>query len=101
MQITFEVPDHIALETAATKDPSRFALEAFLAEAYRRRLTSESEMARLLGYDYRPNIHGLLAEFGVCQQYNLWDLQHDMGLGEDNNTDPDEIHQRYDLPTGS
>jgi len=97
MQVTLNIPDTLAAElTAAGQNTARFALEAILVEAYRRRQTSEGEMKRILGYGTRMQVHDLLTKFGVCQQYNSYDLAVDMGTVDQFDGDRDEIHLRYE-----
>ena len=49
MEVTFEIPDDLAIRVAATGDPSRRALEAFALEEFKAGRITQPELRRMLG----------------------------------------------------
>jgi predicted HTH domain antitoxin len=79
MQVTFDIPDTLAAQlTAAGKDPARAALEALLVEAYRNRQIFEGEIKRILGYGTRMQVHALLKEHNVPNNYDVEEFEKDL-----------------------
>jgi len=79
MQVTLDIPDALAAQmTAAGKDPARAALEALLVEGYRQRLLFEGEIKRILGYGTRMQVHALLKEHNVPNNYDVEEFERDL-----------------------
>lgn len=80
MQITIELPDDIAqgLE-AKVRDLPRAVLESLALEGYRSGTLTEEQVRQILGYGTRMQVHGFLKEHGVYLNYNLEDMEQDMG----------------------
>jgi len=83
MQVTFNIPDDLALQLLASgKGASRAALEALAVESYRAGRLTESEVRRMLGYETRMEVHALLAEHDVCLNYSAGYLQQDIAASD-------------------
>jgi len=83
MQITFHIPDDLARQVASEgKDPARVALEALALEGYRAGRLSESAVRKMLAFDSRMEVHAFLKQHGVYLQYDVADLEQDMGTTE-------------------
>jgi hypothetical protein len=79
MHITVEIPDNAARDLTATgQDPARALLEAYALEGYRRQVSGESAVRRLLGFETRMEVHAFLKEHGVYLHYSPEDLEHDL-----------------------
>jgi predicted HTH domain antitoxin len=79
MQVTFDIPDTLAAQlTAAGKDPARAALEVLLVEGYRNRQIFEGEIKRILGYGTRMQVHALLKEHNVPNNYDVEEFEKDL-----------------------
>jgi predicted HTH domain antitoxin len=80
MQITLELPDEIARELEAKwNDLPRATLESLALEGYRSDTLTEEQVRRILGYGTRMQVHAFLKEHGVYLNYDLEDLEQDMG----------------------
>ena len=78
MHITLEVPDDVAEGLAVDgRDVPRAALEALALEGYRSGALTEVQVQRLLGYQTRAEVDGLLKQHGVYLEYTLADLERD------------------------
>ena len=60
----------------------RRTLEAIAVEAYRTGVLSESQVRRLLGLEWRFQVHALLKEHNVPLQYSAADLDYDLQRNE-------------------
>jgi hypothetical protein len=79
VEITFDIPDGLALQVAAEgQDPARAAVEALALEGYRARRLSESAVREMLGFETRMEVHAFLNLHGVCLNYDLADLEQDI-----------------------
>ncbi len=68
MTVTFEIPDEIAEQLAATgQDLSRYALEALVLEAYRRGVITNPQIGRLL------DLSRIQTEDFLAQHVDLYD----------------------------
>lgn len=76
MQVTVEVPDHIANLLGKRADLEREVLEAFAAEAYRVEKLSRKQVGDLLGLDYWDT-EDFLTRHDAKRPYTLADLQID------------------------
>lgn len=84
MQVTFDIPDTYAAELAnAGEDPARAALEALLVDSYRKQLINETQIKRILGFGTRMQVHSLLFEHGVPQNYTQEDARQDIATSEE------------------
>lgn len=81
MQITLELPDEIANQSAG-KDLSRAALEGLVAEGCRAGWLSDHLAAEVLGLS-RYELDGFLKEHGVFLDYSLDDLERESSLGRE------------------
>jgi predicted HTH domain antitoxin len=79
MRVTIQLPDDIsaALEEQWDDVPRR-SLEAIAVEAYRTGILTDSQVRRLLGFESRFQVHALLKEHQVPQQYTAADLEDDL-----------------------
>jgi len=78
MQVVLEIPDEMAGHIAsAGESVSRAALEAIALEGYRSERLSESELATLLGYETRMEVHAFLKAHNCHLNYSVADLEHD------------------------
>ena len=68
------------------RDLSRAALEAIALEAYRERKLSTTQLCRLLGFENRLEVEGLLKRHGIELEYATEDLERDR-----------EVHRRLGL----
>ncbi len=79
MKVTIELPEDIA---AALKgkwdDLSQGSLEAIAVEAYRTGLLHESQVRRLMGFETRYEVHGLLKKHGVPLDITAADVEADV-----------------------
>jgi len=67
MQITLELPEHIAQRLASKwKDLPRAALESLALEAYRSQALTAAELGKLLGFETRMQVDAFLKEHEVC-----------------------------------
>ena len=75
MELTVHIPDDIAerLGGAVSENLSRRALEAFLAEEYRRGRLHKPDLRRLLGFETSYEIDGFLNAHNVFMEYTLQD----------------------------
>ncbi len=75
MQVTLDIPDHVAKRLkAAAGDLSRRALEALALEEYKRGQLAKPELRRLLGFGTRDALDGFLKAHGAFEPYSLADL---------------------------
>jgi Uncharacterised protein family (UPF0175) len=73
------IPDDAAADLAvAGHAPARALLEAYALEGYRRQVSGESAVRRLLGFETRMEVHAFLKEHGVYLNYSQEDLEHDL-----------------------
>lgn len=83
MEISFKIPDELALQLAAEgQDPARAAIEALALEGYRAGRLSESAVRELLGFETRMEVHAFLNLHGVCLNYDLADLEQDIATAD-------------------
>lgn len=79
MQVTLELPEDIAEALGPRPESiSRSALEMIAVEGYRSNLLSEAQVRRLLGFETRYEVHGLLKEHGVDLNYSDNSLEQDL-----------------------
>ncbi len=79
MKVTIELPEDIgAVLKGEWKDVPRHVLEAIAVEGYRTGVLSENQVRRLLGYESRFQVHGLLKEHRVPLNYTRADLENDL-----------------------
>jgi hypothetical protein len=83
MHIAIDIPDNIQGVIARNQDPVRATLEALALEGYRSQRLGESAVRRLLGFQTRVEVHGLLKEHGVYLDYSTEDLEHDTAAALD------------------
>jgi predicted HTH domain antitoxin len=78
MQLSIYLPDELSAALApAGQDLPRAAFEAIALEAYREHKVSAAQLRRMLGYQTRMEVDGLLKEHGVELEYTLEDLERD------------------------
>ncbi len=78
MQVHFEIPDDIAAALSADgRDLSRAALEALALEGHRTEQLSEWQIAQMLGFEVRMQVHGFLKEHEAYMHYTYEDLMED------------------------
>jgi hypothetical protein len=82
VHIGIDIPDNIVGVIAANQDPERAVLEALALEGYRSRRLGESAVRRLLSFQTRMDVHGFLKKHGVCLNYTMQDLEHDIEEGD-------------------
>ena len=76
MNVTVEIPDDVASRlSAAGGDLSRRALEAFVAEEYRRGHLNKPDLRRLLGFTTSDQIDTFLKAHEIWIDYTLEDLE--------------------------
>jgi hypothetical protein len=83
MQVTLEIPDHLALPLLPPgRNPARVALEAIALEAYRERRLTGYQLRSLLGIASRYELDGFLKEHRI-EKYTREDFEQDLAsLGE-------------------
>ncbi len=68
MDLTFQIPDEVASELAASGgDLSRRALEGFALEEYRSGRLAKAALRRLLGFSTRAELDGFLKAHAVVE----------------------------------
>jgi len=76
MEVTWHIPDDLASQlNAAGDDLSRRALEALVADEYRRGRLSKPDLRRLLGFETSDQIDQFLKAHDVWIDYTLEDLE--------------------------
>lgn len=76
MQLTVQIPDDVAQRlSAAGGDLSRRALEALVAEEYRRGHLTKPDLRRLLFFETGDQIDAFLRAHEVWIDYTLEDLE--------------------------
>jgi len=76
MNLTVEIPDDVAQRLGAVGgDLSRRALEALVAEEYRRGHLTKPDLRRLLSLETSDQIDGFLKAHDVWIDYTLQDLE--------------------------
>jgi len=76
MTVTVHIPDDVASRlSAAGNDLSRCALEALLADEYRKGRLTKPDLRRLLGFETSDQIDGFLRADEVWIDYTLEDLE--------------------------
>jgi len=76
MEVMLEIPDDIAARLGgAGDDLSRRALEALIAEEYRRGNLHKPDLRRLLGLETSYQIDGFLKAHHVYDEYTMEDLE--------------------------
>jgi hypothetical protein len=78
MQVTLTIPDDLAQQYLAGKDPARAALEAMAVDGYRNHLLTESQVRRMLGFGTRMEVHALLKAHDVYLHYSAEHLALDI-----------------------
>jgi Uncharacterised protein family (UPF0175) len=79
MQVTIDLPDDIAAALQGKWDDlSQGAREAIAVEAYRTGLLDESQVRRLMGFETRYEVHGLLKKHGVPLDITAADVEADV-----------------------
>ena len=71
MNLTVQIPDNFAARLSAG-DIERKALEALALEEYRDGRLTKPAMRRLLGFEIRAELDGVLKEHGVCSSHMRW-----------------------------
>jgi hypothetical protein len=75
MELSLEIPDDVARRlSAAGGDLSRRALEALLAEEYKRGHLTKPDLRRLLGFETSDQIDSFLKAHDVWIDYTIEDL---------------------------
>ena len=74
MQVSFEIPDELAVNIAGLGDLSRRALEAFALEELRAGRISEPQLCDMLGLA-RIQADGFLKSHGVYHDYSMADFE--------------------------
>ena len=75
MEVTVHIPDDLATQlSAAGGSLSRRALEALVADEYRRGRLTKPDLRRLLGFETSDQIDGFLRAHDVWIDYTLDDL---------------------------
>jgi hypothetical protein len=75
MQVTFDIPDHVAERlNAAGGDLPRRALEALALGEYKRGRLTKPELRDLLGFGTGDALDGFLKAHGIFEPYSLDDL---------------------------
>jgi hypothetical protein len=77
VQITLDIPEELAAQIIAGKDPALAALEAIAVDGYRTQRLSESEVRRMMGYQTRMQVHALLKEHDIYLHYTMADWEQD------------------------
>jgi hypothetical protein len=77
VQITLNIPEELAAQVIADKDPALAALEAIAVDGYRTQRLTESEVRRMMGYQTRMQVHALLKEHDVYLHYGMADWEQD------------------------
>ena len=84
MKVTIELPEDIA---DALKDEwadlPQASLEAIAVEAYRTGVLHESQVRRLMGFETRYEVHGLLKKHGVPLRITAADVEADLQTHRD------------------
>jgi Uncharacterised protein family (UPF0175) len=84
MKVTLDLPEDIA---AALKsrwtDLSRSSLEAIAVEAYRTGVLNESQVRRMMGFETRYEVHGLLKQHRVPLHITAADVEADVQTHRD------------------
>jgi hypothetical protein len=76
MTLTVEIPDEFAARLRGSgQDLSQRALEAFLADEYRRGNLTKPDLRRLLGFETSDQIDTFLRAHEVWIEYGMEDLE--------------------------
>ncbi len=76
MNVTIEIPDDVAERIRAEGgDLSRHALEAVVADEYRRGLLHKPDLRRILGFETSYQIDGFLKAHQIWIDYTIEDLE--------------------------
>jgi predicted HTH domain antitoxin len=79
MNLTLPIPDDLGERfSAGGEDLARRALEAFAVEEYRNGRLTLPELGRLLGYETRAALDGLLKARGIYEECTLEDIEQDI-----------------------
>jgi Uncharacterised protein family (UPF0175) len=79
MQVTIDLPEDIAAALEGEwKDLPQGLLEAIAVGAYRTRVLHESQVRRLMGFETRFEVHGLLKKHGVPLHITVADVEADL-----------------------
>ena len=74
MDVTFQIPNDLALHVGSSGDLPRPALEAFALEELRAGRITEPQLGKMLGLA-RIQMHGFLKSHGIFQAYTLEDFE--------------------------
>ncbi|NET57235.1 MAG: UPF0175 family protein [Symploca sp. SIO2E6] len=78
MQITFEIPDHIAAQLADNPETlTRRSLELLAAEAYRQGAIGSGEVGQMLGFTSRWDTYDFLQHKQLEPPFTSADLEQD------------------------
>jgi hypothetical protein len=78
MQVSLNLPDELSAALAASgEDLSRAAFEAIALEAHRERKLTTAQLQRVLGFESRYELDGLLKQREVWLDYTWQDLEQD------------------------
>ena len=84
MQVTLELPEDIAAALGERPESiSRSALEMIAVEGYRSGRLSEAQIRRLLNFETRYEVHGLLKKHEVDLNYSDADLENDLAFARE------------------
>lgn len=84
MQVTIELPEDIAAALKGEwKDLPQGSLEAIAVEAYRTGVLHESQVRRLMGFETRYEVHGLLKKHRVPLNITAADVEADLQAHRD------------------
>jgi len=79
MEIVLRIPDEVASRVAETgADLERQALEAWVADNFRRGTLTKADLRTLLGLQSLNEIDGFLKAHDVYEEYTLDDLDREM-----------------------
>jgi hypothetical protein len=76
MEPTVTTPDDLASRMSSDgSDLSHRALEALVAEEFRRGRLNKPDLRRLLGFETSYEIDGFLKAHNVCEEYTMEDFE--------------------------
>lgn len=84
--VTIQLPEDVARDLSQGQDLAYAVLEAVALEGYRSGKLMQSQVRRLLGYQNRMEVDGLLKQHGVFLEYSHDDLVRESAIGDRSGT---------------
>jgi hypothetical protein len=75
MNLVVQIPDDLAKRRSAAGDVERQALEAIAVEAYRFGRLTKPELRRLLGFETRGELDGVLKAHEIYESYTVAEIE--------------------------